>query len=75
MSTFAIVNLLVKKILETWLYIMYKYDLNLMHQIEEFQVSYGPRMIVRSIKRINKGEEVTMAYTDLLQHKVLFKQR
>ncbi|KAF9682759.1 hypothetical protein SADUNF_Sadunf05G0141900 [Salix dunnii] len=27
----------------------------------------GPRVIVRSIKRIKKGEEVTVAYTDLLQ--------
>ncbi|EXC28030.1 Protein SET DOMAIN GROUP 41 [Morus notabilis] len=31
--------------------------------------SYGPRIIVRSIKRIQKGEEVTVAYTDLLQPK------
>ncbi|KAG5246065.1 protein SET DOMAIN GROUP [Salix suchowensis] len=29
----------------------------------------GPRVIVRSIKRIKKGEEVTVAYTDLLQPK------
>ncbi|KAM6542337.1 hypothetical protein CsatB_006784 [Cannabis sativa] len=36
---------------------------------KEFQVCYGPRMIVRSIKRIKKGEEVTVAYTDLLQPK------
>ncbi|KAL8459244.1 hypothetical protein ACS0TY_036645 [Phlomoides rotata] len=28
---------------------------------------YGPRVIVRSIKAVNKGEEVTIAYTDLLQ--------
>lgn len=32
--------------------------------------SYGPRVIVRSIKRIKKGEEVTVTYTDLLQPKV-----
>ncbi|XP_004516216.1 protein SET DOMAIN GROUP 41 isoform X3 [Cicer arietinum] len=31
----------------------------------------GPRLIVRSIKRIKKGEEVTVAYTDLLQPKAL----
>ncbi|KAI3460467.1 hypothetical protein Pfo_017130 [Paulownia fortunei] len=30
---------------------------------------YGPRIIVRSIKAVNKGEEVTIAYTDLLQPK------
>ncbi|XP_024632337.1 protein SET DOMAIN GROUP 41 isoform X2 [Medicago truncatula] len=29
----------------------------------------GPKLIVRSIKRIKKGEEVTVAYTDLLQPK------
>ncbi|KAJ0087170.1 hypothetical protein Patl1_08047 [Pistacia atlantica] len=29
----------------------------------------GPRIVVRSIKRIKKGEEVTVAYTDLLQPK------
>jgi hypothetical protein len=31
----------------------------------------GPRVIVRSIKRIKRGEEVTVAYTDLLQPKVV----
>lgn len=31
---------------------------------------YGPRVTVRSIKRIKKGEEVTVTYTDLLQPKV-----
>ncbi|EYU36834.1 hypothetical protein MIMGU_mgv1a023205mg [Erythranthe guttata] len=30
---------------------------------------YGPRVIVRSIKAVQKGEEVTIAYTDLLQPK------
>ncbi|THG18275.1 hypothetical protein TEA_007932 [Camellia sinensis var. sinensis] len=30
---------------------------------------YGPRIIVGSIKAINKGEEVSVAYTDLLQPK------
>ncbi|KAL7128258.1 hypothetical protein ABFS83_14G304000 [Erythranthe nasuta] len=30
---------------------------------------YGPRVIVRSIKTVQKGEEVTIAYTDLLQPK------
>ncbi|CAK7346765.1 unnamed protein product [Dovyalis caffra] len=29
----------------------------------------GPRVIARSIRRIKKGEEVTVAYTDLLQPK------
>ena len=33
-------------------------------------LGYGPRLVVRSIKKINKGEEVTVAYTDLLQPKV-----
>jgi len=33
-------------------------------------LGYGPRLVVRSIKKINKGEEVTVAYTDLLQTKV-----
>ncbi|XP_073279306.1 protein SET DOMAIN GROUP 41 [Primulina huaijiensis] len=32
-------------------------------------VGYGPRVIVRSIKAIERGEEVTIAYTDLLQPK------
>ncbi|GMP46370.1 hypothetical protein CsSME_00014562 [Camellia sinensis var. sinensis] len=32
---------------------------------------YGPRIIVGSIKPINKGEEVSVAYTDLLQPKVM----
>lgn len=31
---------------------------------------YGPRIIVRSIKAVVKGEEVTIAYTDLLQPRV-----
>ncbi|XP_057975157.1 protein SET DOMAIN GROUP 41 isoform X2 [Malania oleifera] len=30
---------------------------------------YGPRIVVRSIKAIKKDEEVTIAYTDLLQPK------
>ncbi|KAK8538794.1 hypothetical protein V6N13_009166 [Hibiscus sabdariffa] len=30
---------------------------------------YGPKIIVRSIKRIKKGEEVCVSYTDLLQPK------
>nr|GMC54583.1 protein SET DOMAIN GROUP 41 [Ipomoea batatas] len=30
---------------------------------------YGPRLVVRSIKAIKKGEEVLIAYTDLLQPK------
>ncbi|XP_008237847.2 PREDICTED: protein SET DOMAIN GROUP 41 [Prunus mume] len=33
--------------------------------------SYGPRVIVRSIKRIKKGEEVTVTYADLLQPKAM----
>ncbi|KAM7507910.1 hypothetical protein LguiA_018363 [Lonicera macranthoides] len=32
---------------------------------------YGPRVVVRSIKAIKKGEEVSIAYTDLLQPKAL----
>ncbi|XP_024199137.1 protein SET DOMAIN GROUP 41 isoform X2 [Rosa chinensis] len=32
---------------------------------------YGPRVIVRSIKRINRGDEVTITYTDLLQPKAM----
>lgn len=31
----------------------------------------GPRIVVRSIKMINKGQQVTTAYTDLLQPKEL----
>lgn len=34
--------------------------------------NYGPRMIVRSIKGIQRGEEVTTTYTDLLQPTVYF---
>ncbi|XP_048129615.1 protein SET DOMAIN GROUP 41 [Rhodamnia argentea] len=30
---------------------------------------YGPKIIVRSIKAVKKGEEVSVAYTDLLQPK------
>lgn len=37
---------------------------------EDFQGN-GPRVVVRSIKRIKKGEAVTIAYCDLLQPKVL----
>ncbi|KAL2334912.1 hypothetical protein Fmac_016125 [Flemingia macrophylla] len=33
------------------------------------ELGYGPRLVVRSIKKIEKGEEVTVAYTDLLQPK------
>ncbi|KAL9277398.1 hypothetical protein ACSQ67_025049 [Phaseolus vulgaris] len=32
-------------------------------------LGYGPRLVVRSIKKIKKGEEVTVAYTDILQTK------
>ncbi|XP_028119513.1 protein SET DOMAIN GROUP 41-like [Camellia sinensis] len=32
---------------------------------------YGPRIIVGSIKPINKGEDISVAYTDLLQPKVM----
>ncbi|KAE8726182.1 SET domain-containing protein, putative isoform 3 [Hibiscus syriacus] len=32
---------------------------------------YGPKIIVRSIKRIKKGEEVCVSYTDLLQPKAM----
>ena len=41
--------------------------------VEEGEQGYGPRLIVRSIKRIKKGEEITVAYTDLLQPKVRFE--
>ncbi|KAL1557119.1 protein SET DOMAIN GROUP 41 [Salvia divinorum] len=43
--------------------------------------SYGPAVVVRSVKSVCKGEEVTIAYTDLLQPKemrqaeLLFKYR
>ncbi|GMP46373.1 hypothetical protein CsSME_00014562 [Camellia sinensis var. sinensis] len=36
---------------------------------------YGPRIIVGSIKPINKGEEVSVAYTDLLQPKLHWPDR
>lgn len=39
----------------------------------EGELGYGPRLIVRSIKRIKKGEELTVAYTDPLQPKVCFE--
>ncbi|GLU16511.1 hypothetical protein SLE2022_329420 [Rubroshorea leprosula] len=32
---------------------------------------YGPRLIVRSIKRIKQGKDVTVSYTDLLQPKAM----
>ncbi|XP_016204397.1 protein SET DOMAIN GROUP 41-like isoform X5 [Arachis ipaensis] len=38
---------------------------------EEQNQGYGPRLIVRSIKRIKKGQEITIAYTDLLQSKAM----
>ncbi|KAK3021229.1 hypothetical protein RJ639_045130 [Escallonia herrerae] len=34
---------------------------------------YGPRVVVRSIKAIKEGEEVSIAYTDLLQPKAMRK--
>lgn len=40
--------------------------------IDEVCENNGPKIVVRSIKRIKKGEEVTVAYTDLLQPKVFF---
>ena len=36
---------------------------------------YGPRIVVRSIKAINKGEEVSVAYTDLLRPRVFLSSR
>ncbi|KAF7811258.1 protein SET DOMAIN GROUP 41 [Senna tora] len=36
---------------------------------KEEKQGYGPKIIVRSIKRIMKGEEVFVTYTDLLQPK------
>ncbi|XAR62489.1 Histone-lysine N-methyltransferase [Bertholletia excelsa] len=38
---------------------------------EKVGKEYGPRIVVRSIKAINKGEEVFVAYTDLLQPKTM----
>ncbi|XLS59860.1 hypothetical protein HN51_009615 [Arachis hypogaea] len=38
---------------------------------EEQNQGYGPRLIVRSIKRIKKRQEITIAYTDLLQSKAM----
>ncbi|TKY46023.1 SET DOMAIN GROUP 41 protein [Spatholobus suberectus] len=35
------------------------------------ELGYGSRLVLRSIKKIKKGEEVTVAYTDLLQPKKL----
>lgn len=35
------------------------------------ELGYGPRLVVRSIKKIKKGEEVTVAYTDPLQPKAM----
>ncbi|KAL2894275.1 Protein SET DOMAIN GROUP 41 [Bienertia sinuspersici] len=35
-------------------------------------VNYGPRIIVRSIKEIERGEEVTITYIDLLQPTEMF---
>ncbi|KAG7940912.1 hypothetical protein I3843_16G010200 [Carya illinoinensis] len=35
----------------------------------EMSENNGPKVVVRSIKRIKKGEEVTVAYTDLLHPK------
>ncbi|TKY46029.1 SET DOMAIN GROUP 41 protein [Spatholobus suberectus] len=33
------------------------------------ELGYGPRLVLRTIKKIKKGGEVTIAYTDLLQSK------
>ncbi|KAL5560192.1 hypothetical protein UlMin_036403 [Ulmus minor] len=38
---------------------------------KELKSCYGPRLVVRSIRRIKKGEEVTVTYTDLLQPKAM----
>ncbi|KAL3735492.1 hypothetical protein ACJRO7_024590 [Eucalyptus globulus] len=38
-------------------------------EVGKDHADYGPKIIVRSIKAIKKGEEVTVAYTDLLQPK------
>ncbi|KAK7315253.1 hypothetical protein VNO77_33791 [Canavalia gladiata] len=38
---------------------------------KEGELGYGPSLVLRSIKRIKKGEEVTVAYTDLLQPKAM----
>ncbi|KAK1555610.1 hypothetical protein Q3G72_028937 [Acer saccharum] len=40
-------------------------------QLKQGCERYGPSIIVRSIKRINKGEAVTVPYTDLLQPKAM----
>jgi hypothetical protein len=36
------------------------------------QCKYGPRVVVRCTKPINKGDEVFITYIDLLQTRVLF---
>ncbi|KAH9691764.1 protein SET DOMAIN GROUP 41 [Citrus sinensis] len=46
-----------------------KSDVCISCELKEGSKRHGPRIIVRSIKPINKGEEVTVAYTDLLQPK------
>ncbi|CAK8532820.1 unnamed protein product [Lathyrus sativus] len=48
-----------------------KIDCGIFGSSEKGQMICGPRLIVRSIKRIKKGAEVTVAYTDLLQPKAL----
>ena len=40
----------------------------------EGTVRYGPKVIVRSIKRIKSGEEITVSYIDLLQPTVCFPE-
>ncbi|KAK7270954.1 hypothetical protein RJT34_26499 [Clitoria ternatea] len=40
-------------------------------EFSEGGLGFGPRLVVRSIKKIKKGEEVTVAYTDLLQPKAM----
>ncbi|PON43492.1 SET domain containing protein [Parasponia andersonii] len=42
---------------------------NVLKTESQSRMCYGPRIIVRSIKRIKKGEEVTVAYTDVLRPK------
>ncbi|QHO19806.1 Protein SET DOMAIN GROUP [Arachis hypogaea] len=41
------------------------------HGKEKQKQGYGPRLIVRNIKRIKMGQEITIAYTDLLQSKAM----
>lgn len=51
-------------------FLSWLFDLSFDVFFDEGDDGYSPRIAVRSIKEIRKGEEVTVAYTDLLQPKV-----